>query len=78
MVRRLRLAPGEAMPWRRDPFHRTARYTCAASRAMCANSNEEAELRPDNDDHRAGVAGADHRRDLKIERRKVARVRKLL
>jgi len=22
MVRRLRLAPGEAMPWHRDPFHR--------------------------------------------------------
>jgi hypothetical protein len=37
MVRRLRLAPGEAMPWHRDPFHRTARYTCAASRAMCTN-----------------------------------------
>jgi quercetin dioxygenase-like cupin family protein len=24
MVRRLRLAPGEAMPWHRDPFHRVA------------------------------------------------------
>src|SRR6516165_1187592 len=24
MVRRLRLAPGEAMPWHRDPFHRIA------------------------------------------------------
>jgi quercetin dioxygenase-like cupin family protein len=22
LVRRLRLAPGEAMPWHRDPFHR--------------------------------------------------------
>jgi quercetin dioxygenase-like cupin family protein len=24
VVRRLRLAPGEAMPWHRDPFHRVA------------------------------------------------------
>lgn len=24
MVRRLRLAPGEVMPWHRDPFHRIA------------------------------------------------------
>jgi quercetin dioxygenase-like cupin family protein len=24
MVRRLRLAPGDAMPWHRDPFHRVA------------------------------------------------------
>jgi quercetin dioxygenase-like cupin family protein len=24
MVRRLRLAPGETMPWHRDPFHRVA------------------------------------------------------
>ena len=24
LVRRLRLAPGEAMPWHRDPFHRVA------------------------------------------------------
>jgi hypothetical protein len=24
MVRRLRLSPGEAMPWHRDPFHRVA------------------------------------------------------
>jgi hypothetical protein len=24
MVRRLLLAPGEAMPWHRDPFHRVA------------------------------------------------------
>jgi len=24
MVGRLRLAPGEAMPWHRDPFHRVA------------------------------------------------------
>jgi quercetin dioxygenase-like cupin family protein len=24
IVRRLRLAPGEAMPWHRDPFHRVA------------------------------------------------------
>ena len=24
MARRLRLAPGEAMPWHRDPFHRVA------------------------------------------------------
>ena len=24
MVRRLRLAPGEAMVWHRDPFHRVA------------------------------------------------------
>jgi len=24
MVRRLRLAPGEAMPWHRDPFQRVA------------------------------------------------------
>jgi quercetin dioxygenase-like cupin family protein len=24
MVRRLNLAPGEAMPWHRDPFHRVA------------------------------------------------------
>ena len=24
MVRRLRLAPNEAMPWHRDPFHRVA------------------------------------------------------
>ena len=24
MVRRLRLAPGEAIPWHRDPFHRVA------------------------------------------------------
>ena len=24
MVRRLRLVPGEAMPWHRDPFHRVA------------------------------------------------------
>jgi quercetin dioxygenase-like cupin family protein len=24
MVRRLRLAPAEAMPWHRDPFHRVA------------------------------------------------------
>ena len=24
MVRRLRLAPGEAMPWHRDPFHQVA------------------------------------------------------
>lgn len=24
MVRHLRLAPGEAMPWHRDPFHRVA------------------------------------------------------
>jgi quercetin dioxygenase-like cupin family protein len=24
MVRRLRLAPGEAMPWHYDPFHRVA------------------------------------------------------
>jgi quercetin dioxygenase-like cupin family protein len=24
MVRRLRLAPGEAMPWHRDPFYRVA------------------------------------------------------
>ena len=24
MVRRLRLAPGEAMPWHRDPFERVA------------------------------------------------------
>jgi quercetin dioxygenase-like cupin family protein len=24
MVRRLRLAPGEVMPWHRDPFHRVA------------------------------------------------------
>jgi len=24
MVRRLRLFPGEAMPWHRDPFHRVA------------------------------------------------------
>ena len=24
MVRRLRLAPGEATPWHRDPFHRVA------------------------------------------------------
>ena len=24
MVRRLRLAPGEAMPWHRDPFQRAA------------------------------------------------------
>jgi quercetin dioxygenase-like cupin family protein len=24
MVRRLRLAPGEAMPWHRDPLHRVA------------------------------------------------------
>jgi len=24
LVRRLRLAPGEAMPWHRDPYHRVA------------------------------------------------------
>ncbi len=24
LVRRLRLAPGEAMPWHRDPFHRVS------------------------------------------------------
>jgi hypothetical protein len=24
LVRRLRLAPGEALPWHRDPFHRVA------------------------------------------------------
>jgi quercetin dioxygenase-like cupin family protein len=24
MVRRLRVVPGEAMPWHRDPFHRVA------------------------------------------------------
>jgi quercetin dioxygenase-like cupin family protein len=24
MVRRLRLSPGESMPWHRDPFHRVA------------------------------------------------------
>ncbi len=28
-VRRLRLAPGEAMPWHRDPFHRVT-VSCAA------------------------------------------------
>src|SRR6266436_3924270 len=54
MVRRLRLAPGEVMPWHRDPFHRTGRYTGAASRAVCANSNEE-------DNNRTRVAGADRR-----------------
>ena len=24
LIRRLRLAPGEAMPWHRDPFHRVS------------------------------------------------------
>ncbi len=33
MVRRLRLAPGEAMPWHRDPFQSSRRETHSDSRA---------------------------------------------
>lgn len=44
-----------------EKFHQTVRHTGAAARAMCANHNEEAELRPDNDDNRTRMAGTDDR-----------------
>lgn len=42
LVRRLRLAPGEAMPWHRDPFHRVT--VVLAGEMLAIESRDGAEL----------------------------------
>jgi len=42
LVRRLRLAPGEAMPWHRDPFHRVT--VVVAGEMLAIESRDGAEL----------------------------------
>jgi quercetin dioxygenase-like cupin family protein len=41
-VRRLRLAPGEAMPWHRDPFHRVT--VVLAGEALAIEARDGSEL----------------------------------
>jgi len=42
LVRRLRLAPGEAMPWHRDPYHRVS--VVLAGDALAIESRNGGEL----------------------------------
>ena len=49
LVRRLRLEPGEAMPWHRDPFHRVSVVLAGTSLAIEARDGTELarfEVRP--------------------------------
>jgi len=49
LVRRLRLAPGEAMPWHRDPFHRVTVVLQGDALAIEYRHSDEAhrfEIRP--------------------------------
>ena len=41
LVRRLRLEPGEAMPWHRDPFHRVTVVLAGELLAIEARDGEE-------------------------------------
>ena len=49
LVRRLRLEPGEAMPWHRDPFHRVSVVLAGEALAIEARDGTElarVEVRP--------------------------------
>jgi hypothetical protein len=46
MVRRLRLAPGEAMGWHRDPFHRVAVVLSVMSSRFCRSALKNPKFDP--------------------------------
>ena len=46
LVRRLRLAPGEAMPWHRDPFHRISVVLSGDAIAIEFRDGEESQRFP--------------------------------
>jgi quercetin dioxygenase-like cupin family protein len=59
LVRRLRLEPGEAMPWHRDPFHRVS--VVLAGEALAIEARDGTELA--RLEVRAGDVGRDEPTD---------------